>query len=435
MTRYRASWRVAGTTLAVAVALLAAAGHVAGRPERLPVDGEANVSQSPGILSDSARIAVTDDETVHVVWEEDLHVYHRFARRGVWSAPTVLFYGGSQPAIATDGSQVAVALVRDASRFNADDRTEVYVRSWDPDTSTWSDLGPPVDLSEDGNQPDLAFNPRDGSLWVAWSDFTYDSGRPYLARVVSGAVVSAGRCGNFEVSMAPSIEIDAEGTVFVARTDMLEAGEEPQVAYAKMPFGGATCTGDEGPPAYDARVPSLAIAEDALCLAWQQDLGGGNDDVILGCRTPGGWLAPNMSNTRGSSHSPRLALDHDMGSLLVWQELDAPSAILFRQNAPPPPTGQTVTDSLSDAASPDISYSSGFVHAVWTEWSSPSDSDIHYARWRVETPTATPTASRTATPTATRTPGGPPTATTPTPSGTPHPGRNFLPLVTTTRRG
>ncbi|MFQ5460244.1 MAG: hypothetical protein ACE5EL_05585, partial [Anaerolineae bacterium] len=376
---------------------------------------------------DMARVAVTSDGKVHVVWEEGLNIaYRSLSTAGVWSGVTTLFYGGSQPAIASNGSAVAVAFVRDASRQNPDDRTEVFVRTFNPGTGQWSELAPPIDLSEDGTQPDVAFSPRDGTLWVAWSDYTYDSGRPYLAHLRAGGVVSAGNCGNFEAAIAPSVAVDAEGNVYVARTDMLEEGEEPQVAYARLPHGGATCTNDEGPPAYKARMANLAITPKDFCLAWEQDFGPGNQDVVLGCKVDGGWLAPNMSNSSGvPSLAPRLALDEVMGSLLVWQEADRQDTVMFRHNPPPPAAGQPVTNGAADSGSPDLDYADGFVHSVWTEWVSATDSDVHYARWPVVVPTPTPTA--TASPTATATGTATPDATaSPTP-GAGH--RIYLPFT------
>jgi hypothetical protein len=350
-----------------------------------------------------ARVAVTADGAVHVVWEEGLNIVHRWRTPALeWQPRNILFYGGSQPAIATDGTSVAVAVVRDASRHNPDDHPEVYVRIWDAGTKSWSGLGPAIDLSADGAQPDLEFSPRDGSLWVAWSDHTYDTGRPYVARLQAGSVTQAHRCGNFDVAMAPSLAIDAEGNAFVARTDMLAEGEQPQVAYAKLPFGGASCTSDEGPPAYQSRVASLAIDEDNFCLAWQQEVGAG-DEVILGCRYAGGWIAPNVSNTVPRSVLPRLALDRVMGSMLVWQEMGRRGGVVFRQNVPPPPSGEQFSDADVDALNPDIAYRSGTVHAVWTVRQEGSDTDVRYAEWDVSAPTPTPTrtATEVVTPTAT----------------------------------
>jgi hypothetical protein len=366
-----------------------------------------------------ARVAVTQDGSVHVVWEEGLNVAHRWrAADGDWQPTSTVFYGGSQPAIATDGSRVAVAFVRDASRHNADDRPEVYVRQWDPDAGAWSALGPAIDLSEDGAQPDLAFSPRDAALWVAWSDHTYDTGRPYIARLAAGSVTQAHRCGNFDVAMAPALAVDAEGNVYVARTDMLAEGEQPQVAYAKLPHGGAACTSDEGPPAYQSRVPRIAVSADSFCLTWQQELPTG-DEVILGCRDSRGWVAPNVSNSAARSVIPRLALDRVMGALLVWQEMGRPNGVMFRQNIPPPPAGEAFSDAAVDAVNPDVAYNAARVHAVWTEKHGETDADVHYAQWEVSPPTPTPTATASPTATSTSTP----------PTATPPPAAVYLPLT------
>lgn len=398
---------------AVALGLTGAA--VVGRPVDVLREADQNVSESPSTISDMARISVTHDGGVHVVWEEGLNIMHRRMRpNGQWLAPMVLFYGGSQPAIASDGRSVAAAFVRDARIPN--DKPVVHTRLWSAESESWSDLSPAVELSEDGAQPDLDFSPRDLSLWVAWSDHTYDTGRPYVARISGGVVTQAHRCGNFDVAMAPSLAVDSEGNVFVARTDMLAAGEEPQVAYAKLPFGGASCVSDEGPPAYGARIPSLAIKDDDFCLAWQQELGA-DEEIILGCRVGGSWSAPNLSNSSQRSVIPRLTLDETMGSLVVWEELlgnGAPGGVLFRQNVPPPPSGQAVNDSGSTATNPDLGYRRGIVHAVWTDPS--AGFEVRYARWSVTPPTATPTASATLSPTPTRTSTPPPPpGTTPAP--------------------
>ena len=118
-----------------------------------------------------------------------------------------------------------------------------------------------------------------------------------------------------------------------------------------------------------------------------------------------------------------------MGSLVVWEELlgnGSAANVLFRQNVPPPPSGQPVNDTGSTATNPDLAYRRGIVHAVWTDLS--AGSEVRYARWSVAPPTPTATASVTPSPSPTRT-----ATASPPPGTTPVPLRHIFVPFTTTR--
>jgi len=103
-------------------------------------------------------------EAMHVVWEEDLRVYHAHAQAGVWSAARSVAVG-EQPAVAVDGQGRAhVAFV---NLFGGN--YEIYYCFWTG--SAWTLPRNVSNTSGVSSAPAVAVAP-DGTPHVVWADNT-----------------------------------------------------------------------------------------------------------------------------------------------------------------------------------------------------------------------------------------------------------------------
>jgi hypothetical protein len=140
-----------------------------------------NLSNTPGVTSKSAAVAVTGS-TVHVVWVEtfssnDEIVYIRSSDGGAtWTSPVNISNTpakSAKPAIAVAGSRVFVAWEDDQTgagdiyyRFSADGGV-----TWQPNPSSAS----PQNLSNNpgrSSEPSLAVDPANGVVHIVWFDFS-----------------------------------------------------------------------------------------------------------------------------------------------------------------------------------------------------------------------------------------------------------------------
>ncbi len=429
----------------VAMAALWLTVEVAGRPVTVPAGGGArprltmeppvNLSHSPGVTSARPRIARTTDGTLHVVWEEGDDVRHVYQLPGQpWgpNPPLTVYYGAFDPALTAYGGLVATAFSVRASQGTD---TSIRLKQWDGQ-SRWGGAQAVHGDGQFGQQPALAFEPNDASLWVVWVNNTFGF-RPYWSRVVTGRSPESGSiAGDSQKAQGPSVAVDLEGGVWVAwKEEAQPTGDTWVTCRRKAPGGGwglcSARTDVMRGERFEAFAPDLALDAPGACVTWHNGVQGGKMEVYLACEG-GGWVARNQSQSaERNSLLPRLAAAEAWGPLVLWEERSDPRQILFRRSGPPP---EPVTEGV--VAAPDIAFETGpgfgYAHAVWQQIA-PDDPagepDVYYARWRVDVPTPTPTATITptpsTTPTATITPTRGPGSATPTPS----PRRVFAPFV------
>lgn len=443
----------------VGVALLAVTtSNAVGALNRVSMEDEIVLSDSPTLHSVAPRVAVTDDGTVHVVWQEgqvgvdqdEPIILHRHKRPDrPWSEPAEVYWDGVQPSIATNGTAVAIAFVRNP--FDRYDSTEVLFKPWDATAQSWPDVPSAIQggLGVAGSQPDLAFDGQ-GYLWLTWVSSQDIEQRPYYARVLatSGEVDSAGPIDEREQgAQGPVLAVDPEDNVHAAWSTTYPSGEA-DLSRWEWPSGGRYWVNRES-ALYDqvreARSPDITASASAMCLTWHEGNLSRPNEVVLSCDRASGniWFGNISQSPTSRSLLPSLALDETRGAMVLWFERE-PGRLVFGRVLPPAsPATAEVTNGTTGM--PALAFRGDFAYGAWVESTAQGGSEIRFGRWRVELPTPTPsatasstataqpTATRTPTVTATRTEGPSPTATaTGTPAPLPH--RIHAPYVARTTR-
>lgn len=414
---------------------------------RLSAEPAVNLSNSPGVVSGRPKMARTQDGTLHVVWEEGPNLRHVYKASGKAWGPTpalTVWYSAFDAALTAYRDQLAVAFVVQGGQATD---TLARVRLWDGQ-GKWAKAQPvALDLGLSGQQqPDLAIQPDDGSVWVAWVNnrFGYTA---YYSHLVAGQAPEVGEVGHGGLkAQGPSVAVDEEGGVWVAWKEEAEPTNDSWVTCRRRPRGGNFELCNERTDVlrgetYEAFAPDLALGAPGACITWHNGMLSDRSDVYLAC-DGANWAARNVSQSPDrNSLSPRLTLERPWGPLVAWEERLAPSRILYRPGQSPP---AAVAEAPS-AGWPAVAFEPlpaqgfGYLHTVW-EAVNPADpagaSDIYYTRWRVDVPTPTPTPTATFTPTRTSTPTSTPSVGTPgtpgsptTTAGTPAPRRVFAPFV------
>jgi hypothetical protein len=397
----------AGLAGAVLATMAAAAPRPVARPAVTP-EPAVNLSASPGVASARPQVALTADGTVHVLWEEGEDIRHVFRRPGgSWgpNPPLTVYYGGFDPALATFKDLMAVAFVVPAGTGTD---TAIRLKLWDGQ-SRWQRAQSVHADGEFGQQPDLAFQPDDGSVWLAWVNNTYGY-RPYYSRVLGTQYSSGPIARDSQKAQGPSIGVDAEGGVWVAWKEEAQPTGDTWIT-CRRSASGAPSWGLCSPrtdvlrgETFEAYAPDLAVGAGS-CITWHNGTRAGRTDVYLACDAAG-WSSRNVSQSPlRNSLVPRLALERLWGPLVTWEERDQPRQVLVRPGLSP--AGAVAQ---GDVAAPAVAFEPragdgyGYAHLVW-EQVDPADPegepDIYYRRVRVDVPTPTPTPSATATATPT----------------------------------
>jgi len=422
--------------VAVGLAVTGSAGSTgSASPREETVGDRAVISTRPGIASINPEIAVTVDPTtkqarLHVVWEEGPELLHRWRDLpdGTWSAEREVFFFGQDPSLTVLNGSLVAAFTKTPS--GPEDVTEVYTARWDG--AMWSSRAVRTSpdegglaVTENGQQPDIAFDPMDGSLWLTWIDTSAGSYTPYYAQLSADGILlpNSDRLAAEENVQGPSVGVGAEGTVWAAWSKGYASGDE--IIFLNSKPSGAGWRTEPRPlnsAAARGRLPDVATAADDVCVAWQEsvDEAGANQEVFLDCRSASQQY--NHSETAaGRSLEPRLALDLDLGALVVWQERNSgKDRDIEARQGPPPAEDRTRVDN-GVVRSPSVVVHDRTAHAVWVSGSD-ADADVHYASWELAvpmpTPTATATTSATPRPSASATATGTPVVTR-APSATP----------------
>ncbi len=422
------------------LALLLAPLSDAMRPQVI-LEDEIDLSQSPAVFSERPEVVVTNDGTVHVVWEEGINIKHRYRWKGTeeWSPTLTIFRKGYDPALATDGRTVAVAFVQ--GKRDATETTEILFKIWDSDTRSWPLLAAEIqtgdeNIAADGQQPDLALSNDGSALWLIWVDTTWGERQPYFARIrLADRTVAASAIDPLADAQGPAIAIGPENTVHVVWTQQFDTRK----SYIKHAYRTDVSPWTLDSTAYfreakQARAPDVGATAGNLCMVWHENTSKlvqgapeSDNEVVLYCRGDGEYH--NISNTADHSLMPRLAMDDLRGQMVLWKENRIPREIVFRQGPPPPANGEAMVDE-GPVDMPSVAFhelrGEGYVHSVWSEETDDGGSDVRYARWQVGVPTPTPSATAIPTVTATFTPSPSPTVG-PTGTATPRWYEIFVP--------
>ena len=152
--------------------------------------------------SRAPAVAVTREGTIHVVWEEEGGLYHRWFDGNAWSTPQRISVGGAHPVLWVDRVRDGIVYLVWDEPFGTG--RDVFIRRWTG--NAWS---LPRNISQSAGyagQPDIA-QYADGTLVVVWSDTS--PGRPTLYRAISndGIVWTAVTPLSQMVGMNPQVEI------------------------------------------------------------------------------------------------------------------------------------------------------------------------------------------------------------------------------------
>jgi hypothetical protein len=376
-------------------------------------------SDAPSFYPD---IAVDDEGTVHVIWNEegeylesgdDLDVFYRSrTRSGEWSSIELLSDGSDEGSthstIAVDGEGTVHAVWTENRRQGMFDFGMIVYRN-KPRGGHWS----PTDSIRPETDhrawlPDM-FCDRNGRLHLVWYDGSdYGGSGPdsdvlYMCRSEGGTwspaeLVSA---ESDEGSWTASVAVDSYGTVFVAWMEWADQGLGwlvLDILFKFKPSGGDwTDVENLSYSRENSWSPSLSVGpDDVLHLAWEDRVfedGYNVAEMMIYCtRDPGGEWGPIEVLTLENPwlYSPTMVAD-DFGVVhIAWFGANRKTGwdydVLYRKKLPGhrwtrPEIASMESDDSSDLASMVVDRR-GTVHLVWADegsyGGSGSDWDIFY---------------------------------------------------------
>ena len=418
-----------------ALSLLALTAQTGATDSITSVGSRQNLSSSTGIASLKPTTAITTDEvsgkaTLHVVWEDGTSLVHRWRELpgGTWSAAREIWIYGQDPSLTAHGESLLLGFMKTPAY--PEEPSEIILARWDG--AAWAPF--PVrteggtSITENGQQPDIALDPTDGTLWLAWIDASGDAHTPMWAHLDSGGVVRESDLLVVSDSVqSPSLSVDPEGTVWAAWSERFASGDETIYLNSRSP-GGTWRTDPRGMNEGErGRMPEVRAAQEDVCVAWQEtvDDSSANQEIYLDCESASQQY--NHSDTVGGrSLEPSLAIDNALGALVVWQERRTHSEREIEARQGPPPSDRVSVDNGAVVQSPSVVLHDGVAHSAWVVGEG-DDAEIYYANWPLVElpPTATPTRTPTRTPS--------PTATRIRPSSTPEGTVTAGPSPTATR--
>ncbi len=321
------------------------------------------------------------DDTMHVVWEEELRVYHAFAVAGVWS-PARSVAVGEQPAVAVDADGRAhVAFV---NLFGGN--YEVYYSYW---TGTaWTLPRNVSNTSGVSSAPALAVAP-DGKPHVVWADNTpgysiiyhaHWNGTYWLNEPVPHAMGGA-----------PAVAAGGDGKVHVAWQDRDTPSAPYEIYYSC--WDGHDWSLPENlsdSMAQPSIIPSVAVDEVGRAHVGWQERANGQYAIYYTWGWVGYWsISERVSVGESEAFLPSLATARGGTVYVGWDES---TLALYRQRSA---GGERWSKPIQVIHDPkgvvDLRLAAGadgLLHAVWGKRSESGRWDIFYQRlaYRVALP-------------------------------------------------
>lgn len=401
------------------------------------VGSRQNLSASIGTASLNPTAAITVQEgtgkaTLHVVWEEDTSLVHRWKDLpdGAWSAPREIWLYGQDPVLSAHGEALVLGFTKMPAY--AEELSEIILARWNG--TAWAPFSVKtvggMKITENGQQPDVEIDPTDGTLWVAWIDASGDTLTPMWAHLDAAGIVRESDLLVVSDSVqSPSLSVDDEGTVWAAWSELFASGDETIYLNSRAP-GGTWRTDPRGVNAGErGRMPDVRSTQEDVCVAWQEtvDEEGSNQEIYLDCESASQQY--NYSDSAGGrSLEPSLAMDPAHGALVVWQERLTRGEREIEARQGPPPSDRVLVDNGAAVQSPEVVLHDGAAHSAWVVGDG-AGAEVYYATWPLVDPPPTATSTPTRTPTRTPSPTPSPTA----PSATPNASATAGPSPTATR--
>jgi hypothetical protein len=280
--------------------------------------------------SRSPSLAVDSQGTTYVAWHDFgpgkfSIFYSQRPKGGTWSDPynvTSNREASTNPALAVD-NQGTLHLVWQEDTLEDTDvyYTDIYYASRNQD-GTWSE---PVNISKthgDSYGASIAVDSQD-DVHVVWYDDTPGKEDIFYVTKPKGGEWSepVNISNNPENSESPVLVVDSQDTVHLAWCDFSSGNWE--ILYASKPKGGSWSEPfDISRNISNSGVPALAVDQaDNLYLAWNDDSPGNFDIFYVTKPKDGTWgKRVNVSQTSGNSGDPSIAVDNEHRIHFVWSE-------------------------------------------------------------------------------------------------------------------
>jgi hypothetical protein len=335
-----------------------------------------NISESPAD-SRFPALAVSADQ-IHVVWEENGRVQHRFRDQSGWSVVRSVATG-EQPAIAMDAAGMLHLIL--VNEFG--DNYEVYHCRWNG--TAWTLPRNVSNTSGVSSAPSLAIA-ADGTLHVVWADNTpgysviyhaWWDGRYWINAPIPNALGGA-----------PAVAVSPDGTVHVVWQDRDTPASPYDIYHSQQSLDTWTLPENLSDTQTEpSTVPDVSAgSSDRVHVVWQEKIGG-HYTVCYTAGHSGSWSQPeSVSTTQSDAYLPCVSAGTEEVLYSGW---DDGTSILCRRRLPTGFDGSPVTVVASDpsgmsdvrlALDPDMK-----LHAVWVQHAAGGNRDVFYARLAYDT--------------------------------------------------
>jgi len=335
-----------------------------------------NVSESPAD-SRFPVLAVSSDQ-VHVVWEENGRIYHRFSHNSAWSAVRGVATG-EQPVIAMDGAGTLHLIL--VNEFGGN--YEIYHCRWNG--AAWSLPRNVSNTSGVSSAPSLAIA-ADGTLHVVWADNTpgYNviyhalwDGRYWINAPIPNALGGA-----------PAVAVSPDGAAHVVWQDRDTPTAPYDIYHSEWRSGAWTLPEDLSETQNEPSIiPDVTSdSSNRVHVVWQERINGQYAIYYAVGRT-GSWSQPeSASDAESDAYLPCVSVGTGNVLYAGWDES---TSVLYRQRSPGGFSESPVIVVASDPAGvSDVRLAldgGGRLHAVWAQRVAAGNRDVFYARLSFET--------------------------------------------------
>ncbi|GIV83990.1 MAG: hypothetical protein KatS3mg052_0997 [Candidatus Roseilinea sp.] len=295
-------------------------------------------------------VSMDANNRAFVAWADDQRIYLvRSISSSAWTSPTVVVSFSSwehtalQPALASDGTGNLVVAWTDLSQSDNHVRVgDIYARRCDGATTPIQCNSSPARVNDDNGARNPQRKPaiaRQGDTVVlVWEDgrergpdfpriyasFSYDGGQSWSVNMRVNRQLDGSAPRPTDSATHPAVAIAPDGSVWVAWEHRTGSPTAQADIYLARWDGSAWSTPwrvDDAPPRVRSLAPSLAAANQAVFVAWQDYRNGPNNPDIYLARLD---RATNQVQVAGIAlprpqRSPRLTRLANGQLYLVWQ--------------------------------------------------------------------------------------------------------------------
>jgi hypothetical protein len=315
---------------------------------------------------------------MHVVWEENGRILHRFCDGAAWSAVRNVATG-EQPSIVTDAAGTLHLIL--VNEFGGN--YEIYHCRWNG--MAWSLPRNVSNTSGVSSAPSLAIA-ADGTLHVVWADNTpgynviyhaWWDGRYWINAPIPNALGGA-----------PAVAASPDGTVHVVWQDRDTPTSPYEIYHSEQSSDMWTLPEDLSETQSEpSTIPDATTdANNRVHVVWQERVSGHNT-IYYAAGHSGSWSQPeSISVTQSDAYLPCVSAGRED---VVYSGWDDGTSILYRQRLPTGFDGSPVTVVASDPSGmSDVRLaldSEMRLHAVWVQRVEGGNRDVFYARLAFDT--------------------------------------------------